>query len=455
MSKRLSQVAFVLVLFLFSSCANNIKLISIQERGELIVAMDEEMPGYFLLGGESYGYQYDLFKAYAEYLGVSLRVVSGNTPSNTTQMLQDGEIDLLATLSDRVDDVHQATEIPIYNTSYVLLSSRKKAVKVRKQERFDLLSFVREGKLLVSSGFKATRAYSSLLDSLSGGQMYVSSRNSFELIESVGAGEYDFLICEMSEAQLGCALMRNVQQVYTFSESVSLSAVVSRRNPELKADFRAWLDLFRTGEEYALLNDLYFKRGIVAQVMGAGLTARSRGTISPYDELFKNAAEDEGYDWRLISAIAYNESRFNPFLISPKGATGIMQVMPRVARQFGEQGSLINPERNIILAIKVLSKIEKSLCFVPETSKADRLQIVLACYNAGLGHVLDARNLARKHGANPDAWADVSHYLKRKADPEVANDVAVKCGRFNSSETLAFVDRVTTRYETYCKNVKR
>ena len=186
--------------------------------------------------------------------------------------------------------------------------------------------------------------------------------------------------------------------------------------------------------------------------MGEGLTAAQAGGISPYDDLLRDVCEKEGYDWRLISAIAYNESRFNPRVVSRKGATGLMQVMPRVAQQFGVGGDLTDPANNVLLALKVLSKIEKSLDFAPVTPSTDRMQIVLACYNAGIGHVLDARSLARKYGANPDSWEDVSDYLSRKADPEVANDSAVKYGRFNSSQTLAFVDNVCAKYQTYCSN---
>ena len=173
------------------------------------------------------------------------------------------------------------------------------------------------------------------------------------------------------------------------------------------------------------------------------------------DDLFRDMCEKEGYDWRLISAIAYSESRFNPYVVSRKGAKGLMQVMPRVARQFGVQGDLMDPENNVLLALKVLGKIEKSLDFAPGTSSADRMKIVLACYNAGLGHVLDARSLARKYGANPDSWSDVSTYLSLKSDPEVVKDDAVKCGRFNSSQTLAFVNKVFSKYTTYCNNISR
>ena len=173
------------------------------------------------------------------------------------------------------------------------------------------------------------------------------------------------------------------------------------------------------------------------------------------DDLFRDMCEKEGYDWRLISAIAYSESRFNPYVVSRKGAKGLMQVMPRVARQFGVQGDLMDPENNVLLALKVLGKIEKSLDFAPGTSSADRMKIVLACYNAGLGHVLDARSLARKYGADPDSWSDVSTYLSLKSDPEVVKDDAVKCGRFNSSQTLAFVNKVFSKYTTYCNNISR
>ena len=68
--------------------------------------------------------------------------------------------------------------------------------------------------------------------------------------------------------------------------------------------------------------------------------------------------------------------------------------------------------------------------FAPATSDTDRLKIVLACYNGGIGHVVDARNLARKYGANPDSWEVVADYLTKKSDPQYAHDDVVKNGRF-------------------------
>lgn len=453
MLKRVCVVASLAVVICSLFSCNDRKS-SPGTRNELVVVMDEEMPGYFVLNGESYGYQYDLFKAYADARGKELRVVDGQKPSVYAKMLDKGEVDVLTTLSDHIAGEDRTFEVPIYRTSYVLLSGRKLAAKARKSKSFELIPFLRGGKLLVSSGFKGTKAYNTLLDSLPA-NVYVSARNSFELIESVANGSYDYVICEMSEAQLGCAMIRSVEQVYSFAEPISLSAVVTPLDPALKADFESWLEQYRGSSEYAMLNDLYFEKGIVGQLMGKGLNGYLPGRISAYDDVFKRVCEREGYDWRFISAIAYNESRFNPEVVSRRGAQGLMQVMPRVARQFGVIGDLRDPENNVLLALKVLAKIEKSLDFGPETSQTDRMQIVLACYNAGLGHVLDARSLARKSGGNPDSWKDVSACLSAKSNPEVVKDDAVKCGAFNSRQTLAFVNQVVSRYNTYCNNIKR
>ena len=142
-------------------------------------------------------------------------------------------------------------------------------------------------------------------------------------------------------------------------------------------------------------------------------------TISVYDELIRSVSEEEGYDWRLMSAIAYHESRFSPDIVSKRGAAGLMQIMPAVARQFNVTGDrLLDPETNVRLAAQVLSKIDAGLRFAPGTPDDDRMSIILAAYNGGIGHVNDARRLARSHGENPDSWETVARYLALKALPE-------------------------------------
>ena len=188
-------------------------------------------------------------------------------------------------------------------------------------------------------------------------------------------------------------------------------------------------------------------------VMDYSLLPEGSYLISAYDNLIRNISEQEGHDWRLMSAIAYHELRFTPDITSRSGARGLMQIMPSVARQFDVPVTEVsNPETNVWLANKLLSKIMSTLSLPEGISEKDRMSIVLASYNSGIGHVSDARRLAKLNGENPNSWEVVARYLSLKADPAYYESEVVKCGRFTGSrQTLAYVNDVIGRYDRYCR----
>lgn len=190
---------------------------------------------------------------------------------------------------------------------------------------------------------------------------------------------------------------------------------------------------------------------------GSSLLSDGEYVISAYDNVIRNISEKEGHDWRLMSAIAYHESRFTPDITSRSGARGLMQIMPSVARQFDvPTEEVTNPETNIWLANKLMSKIMNTLRFPEGTPEKDRMSIILASYNSGIGHVNDARRLARLNGEDPNSWEVVARYLQLKAQPEYYENEAVKCGRFTGSrQTLAYVNDVIGRYDKYCRIARR
>ena len=173
--------------------------------------------------------------------------------------------------------------------------------------------------------------------------------------------------------------------------------------------------------------------------------------ISRFDNLMRKVGAEEGQDWRLMSAIAYSESRFIENLESKQGAKGIMQIRPVVARHFKVPVESINDtETNIRLAGMLLSELNDMLRMPSSTPEQDRLSIILASYNAGIGHVLDARRLARAEGANPNSWDVVSHYLQLKSTPDYYERDIVKCGKFTGSgQTLSYVKQVMRKYNQY------
>ena len=193
----------------------------------------------------------------------------------------------------------------------------------------------------------------------------------------------------------------------------------------------------------------------VTKAPATNVVAKKSGgrSISAYDDMMRRAAAESGHDWRLLSAIAYHESRFNPEAVSKVGAFGLMQIMPRVAEQFNvPQEEAFEPEMNIRLASKLLNKINRSLKLSDSVSEEDRLSLMLASYVGGIGHVRDAQRLAAKHSEDPEKWEVVSRYLELKGQPEYYEDSVVRCGRFTGiKQTLAYVRNVKSHYDKYCE----
>lgn len=413
---------------------------------ELTVALDANLPGYFEVYGQEYGYQYEILKAYADHLGRRLKVVPFQSGCGREAM---PDVDMAAVPTLGIQEAERDNSIEIYSTSYVLMarSSVAKAI-LRSSSGFDLPTVLAGKNLIVPVSFRSSPIFGDLCEALNSTMVIMSEKSSIDLIESLSAGSCDFMVCEKSEAMIGSALTRGIDEIFEFSRKMPMSIVVNRHSDGLKDDFEKWFGEYRRGEEYAMLNCLYFDEKLVGQ-----LIAHDNGSeISMFDKLIRRVSRDEGYDWRLISAIAYSESQFDPYLTSPKGARGLMQVMPSVARQFNVKvGEMMDPEVNLKIATRLLRKIERSLRVAAGTPAKDRISMVLASYNCGLGHVIDARNLARKYGGNPDSWEDVSRYLELKADPLYTEDEVVKCGYFGSSgQTQAYVDKVMRKYSSYC-----
>ena len=174
--------------------------------------------------------------------------------------------------------------------------------------------------------------------------------------------------------------------------------------------------------------------------------------ISPYDEIMQSVEIESGIDWRLLSAIAHTESNFRADAVSKRGAVGLMQIMPYIGRHFGlTEEELMDPKYNVRTAAALLEEID-SMIKVPESvSFEDAMSLVLASYNGGLGHIADARRLARAHGADMNSWEDVSRFLTLKSDPEYYQHEVVSYGKFTGSrQTIAYVRNVMRRYERYC-----
>lgn len=175
--------------------------------------------------------------------------------------------------------------------------------------------------------------------------------------------------------------------------------------------------------------------------------------LSHYDHHFREASDSLfNWDWKLLAAIAFTESRFDSTAQSEAGACGVMQVMPRTLRGIGVPDSLfMNPRRNILAATTLLKELNH--IFRRIKTPDERLSFILASYNAGVGHINDAMRLANKYGRNRYKWENsVDTFLILKGEPEYYNDSLCRNGEFKDwKQTLQFVKKVKRTWNRYRK----
>jgi membrane-bound lytic murein transglycosylase MltF len=177
-------------------------------------------------------------------------------------------------------------------------------------------------------------------------------------------------------------------------------------------------------------------------------TFKISGKISRYDGIIRQLSDNISWDWRLLASLICQESNFNPTVVSYSGAFGLMQLMPYTGKNFGIDITS-SPENNLKAGIRYITWLHS--IFDPKIpDKKERINFILAAYNAGPGHILDAMKLAEKNGMNPQKWeGNVATWLLKKSDPQYYNDTIVKYGYFRGKESVNFVSQILERFEHY------
>src|SRR6185369_16932353 len=241
---------------------------------------------------------------------------------------------------------------------------------------------------------------------------------------------------------------KNLRVRPVLGEKHSVSWAVRKNSPELMNELNRWIEEKKNGAFFDNLYKKYFidRRHYLERVNSEYLTS-STGKLSEYDGLLKQYAAELSWDWRLLASQAYQESRFRPAARSWAGATGLLQLMPGTAKQFGVTNSL-DPADNVQGAVKFLKWLqtfwEKR---VPDQN--ERLKFILASYNCGAGHVEDGQRLAEKYGGDPQKWEDVSYWLLQKSTQQYSSDAVVKFGFCRGLEPVNYVTNILERFDHY------
>jgi membrane-bound lytic murein transglycosylase F len=245
----------------------------------------------------------------------------------------------------------------------------------------------------------------------------------------------------------------NIDVSLDISFPQNIAWAVPKGKDKWKEYLNNWISEFKKTRTYAILYHRYFESPRIVNRLNSGWHSISGGRISNYDAIIKKLAEENGWDWRLIAAIMYQESTFDPDIESWAGAYGLMQVLPETAKTLGIE-NYKEPAQNIKAGIYMLNWLDEHLSeSVPDST--ERIKFVLAAYNVGLGHVKDAQRLAKKYGKNSQVWDNnVDYFLKNKSAEKYFKDPVVKWGYCRGDEPYNYVHKVTANYMHYL-NVKQ
>ena len=266
----------------------------------------------------------------------------------------------------------------------------------------------------------------------------IAAGRSENWLDSLKQGKADIVIkySDECETEEGIDLSRNVDEctVWAVKDENQLRQV------------NTWISHITSHEDYYKIKSLYSgtfnphkraERGVITK------------TVSPYDDIIREYAAQLGWDWRMLAAVVYQESKFSINSRSHRGAQGLMQVMPKTAEYYGVD-DLLDPEKNIKAGTSHLKRLQ-NLYVKTGFEHSELIKFTLAAYKAGEGRVADCRNFAESRQVDNKKWDEIVRLIPLMREDSILEEESVKLGKFQGHETIAYINSVMSLYEAFCK----
>jgi membrane-bound lytic murein transglycosylase F len=436
-----------------------VDLDAIQKRGFINVLVDNSSYSYFIYKGRPMGYEYELLTLLAKELKVDLKIQVISGVDNAMEHLNSGEGDILAfplTVTKERTNYVSFTQ-PLYNSYQVLVQRKPENWRSLTRDQIER-KLIRSASELIGKEVHVMKSssFAERMKNLSeeiGGDIIIredsAGAESESLIKRVVNGEVDYTVADHPIAVVNAAYYPNIDVGTILSLPQQIAWAVRKNSPQLLKTINTWLAKVKKEPTFMVIYNRYFKSPRTSLLRAQSDYSSIGGSkISPYDDLIRKESERLGWDWRLLAAIIYQESRFNNKDESWAGARGLMQLMPETAEQFGAANP-DDPKQNIRAGVGYLKYLDKYWS-KEITDSNERLKFVLASYNVGLSHVIDARNLTVKYKRSSVLWNDnVEYYLLKKSDPTYYRDPMAPAGYCKCEEPVNYVKNVLERYEEY------
>lgn len=409
---------------------------------------------YFLHQGLEYGFEYELLREFAQEHNLVLDVKVVKPEENPYDMLNRGKGDVIAAnytvtptrrryvmftypynlvdqvivYSDKIDHPPQTIEE---------LVQQNIPVTIRQNS-----SYYQQLQRLQDEGYPVSI------------NIVENKKDTESLLFDVSQGKYLATVADNNIYQASNNYMKHLVQGPYIAENDTIAWAIRKNAPALKKEMDDFLSShFQIDEDRdkpkrsAFLNVLrrrYFERGPqIAEYYNTESPSAAAGVISPYDDLFKEVADSAGIDWLLLAAITAQETKFNPKAQSWTGALGLMQVLPRYSEVTDVQ-MLYDAETNIREGVRIITEHLEHYSYMDSTNQ---WRFALAAYNAGQGHIADARRLVIDFNKNPNQWEPTADALIKLMDRTYYKNA--RHGFCRGIETVNYVQEIMSRYQTY------
>lgn len=395
---------------------------------------------YFLWRGELMGFEYELMREFAKRQGLRLEVIVAENYQQMKTLLEQGQGDVISAGLSRIEDRRSELKFSFrYKRVSELLVAHKDSTSIGSLEDLNGRTlFVRKTSSFWNTAQELNKQY---------GVKVIAADEDLPtelLIAQVADKAIDLTIADSNLFSIEKRFRDNIVTPLTLKENVPYAYAVRDNNPQLLNALNAFIKKEYRGTFYNVIKGKYFASETrLKRYRQDRITTDSE--LSPYDQRVKNIARKYQFDWRLVTAQMFQESRFNPKARSNAGAQGLMQLLPRTANEMG-YFDLLDPEQSIAAGIEYLDWTRAR--FENDIPLDERLLFALASYNAGFGHVRDAQKLAKKMNLRSDKWfGNVEKAMLLLQQPKYYKNA--RFGYCRGSEPVNYVREIQQRYISY------
>lgn len=418
---------------------------AIKKRGVLRVLLRNNASSYFLWRGQLMGFEYEMAKAFAKHLKVRLAIFVPKDGEDALEWLTSGKVDIAAGFLQETPEwpIKKVSASRAYHEAFAHIIIHKNEQSIHSVTDLDGKTVVLHKQSIYWDEIEKLKVQGIDINLMEAPENLEIE----EIIQKIASKEYAITLADGHFLDIELANNTKVKSAFTLGDQKNHSLAIRTENDKLLLALNGYIKSKKDGKLYSRLYAKYFsnQKQIQRHLKHHQKILNGKKILSQYDELVQKYSGKYGFDWRFITAQMFQESRFDPNARSRAGAIGLMQIMPATGRQLGFSKIKI-PNINIHAGTKYMKWLYDK--FEIDLAPVDRIWFTLASYNAGLGHVLDARKLATKKGLNKNQWfGNVEKAMLLLSKKEYAKKA--RYGYVRGREPVGYVKSIQRIYATY------